>query len=265
MTARKNSPGKIASAQIKTYAPASVARGIHRILKARGDRRTAAQASVYFKPHERIRTYGVSTPEFRRIERDLYQTIRNRWTVDDAFQFCDALVRAKYMESKAVGLLLLSRYKRNFTPAHLQSAKKWLEEQLCNNWALVDTLCPTVITPLLEKFPNLIGRVKKWSGSRNLWLRRSSLVSFIPLVRRGRALDDAYEVAETLFGDREDLIHKATGWMLREAGKTDPDRLRKFLLEHGPRIPRTALRYAIERFPEAERKQILVRTKSRVG
>ncbi|HEU4389120.1 MAG TPA: DNA alkylation repair protein, partial [Blastocatellia bacterium] len=149
-----------------------------------------------------------------------------------------------------------------FAPALLECAETWLENHLCNNWALVDTLCPTVISPLIEKYPDLIRRVTAWSRSPNIWFRRSSLVAFIPLVRRGNALEPAYKVAESLFGDREDLIHKATGWMLREAGKSDANRLRKFLLKHGPRIPRTALRYAIERFPESERQLILLKTRN---
>lgn len=69
-------------------------------------------------------------------------------------------------------------------------------------------------------------------------------------------MDDAYAIAESLYKYPEDLIHKATGWMLREAGKPDPARFEGFLLKHGPKIPRTALRYAIERFPPEKRKDV---------
>ncbi len=74
--------------------------------------------------------------------------------------------------------------------------------------------------------------------------------------------EELAQIAESLFGDHEDLIHKATGWLMREAGKNDAPRLESFLLAHGPRIPRTTLRYAIERFPEAKRRMILDRTKN---
>jgi 3-methyladenine DNA glycosylase AlkD len=76
------------------------------------------------------------------------------------------------------------------------------------------------------------------------------------------ALDLAYEVAAELHADREDLIQKAVGWMLREAGKTDSVRLERYLLANGSSIPRTTLRYAIERFAEAKRRSILVRTRA---
>jgi 3-methyladenine DNA glycosylase AlkD len=95
-------------------------------------------------------------------------------------------------------------------------------------------------------------------------LRRAALVTLVPLARRGRFLELTYELAREHFSDREDLIHKATGWLLREAGKTDMPRLKRFVLRHGPAIPRTALRYAIERFPSKERAGLLEATRSRL-
>ena len=96
----------------------------------------------------------------------------------------------------------------------------------------------------------------------NRWVKRASAVSFIKLARRGIHLDAIYDIAVRLFPVQDDLIHKATGWLLREAGKADAPRLRAFLLKHGPAIPRTSLRYAIERFSETERKSLLAKTKA---
>jgi 3-methyladenine DNA glycosylase AlkD len=98
-----------------------------------------------------------------------------------------------------------------------------------------------------------------------MWVRRAAAVSLIPSVRRGLALDLAYGVARTLHPDPEDLIQKAVGWMLREAGKADARRLERYLRANGPRIPRTTLRYAIERFPPAKRHALLKITKSARG
>jgi 3-methyladenine DNA glycosylase AlkD len=118
-----------------------------------------------------------------------------------------------------------------------------------------------VLGPLIRRHPTLTSKLKTWTGKRNLWLRRASAVGIIHSARRGERLDDAYAIAESLFKYPEDLIHKATGWMLREAGKPDPARLESFLLKHGPKIPRTTLRYAIERFPPEKRKTLLEDTK----
>ena len=86
-------------------------------------------------------------------------------------------------------------------------------------------------------------------------------MSLIPSIRQGGALDLAYDIARRLHGDGEDLIQKAVGWTLREAGKIDPDRLERYLRTEGPRIPRTTVRYAIERFPPEEREALLKATR----
>jgi 3-methyladenine DNA glycosylase AlkD len=120
-----------------------------------------------------------------------------------------------------------------------------------------------VLGPLIRKNPALTPRLKTWTGKRNLWLRRAAAVGIIHSARRGEQLDDAYAIAESLFKYSEDLIHKANGWMLREAGKSSPSRLESFLLEHGPRIPRVTIRYAIEGFPAEKRRTLLEKTKSK--
>jgi 3-methyladenine DNA glycosylase AlkD len=124
-------------------------------------------------------------------------------------------------------------------------------------------VAPALVTPLLARHPSLLAQVTRWTTARSLWVRRAAAVSLVPLARRGEALPEAYGVAEALFTDRHDLIHKAVGWLLREAGKTDAARLEAFLRRHGPAIPRTTLRYAIERFPPARRRQLLSDTRSR--
>jgi 3-methyladenine DNA glycosylase AlkD len=125
-----------------------------------------------------------------------------------------------------------------------------------------DSICCSLIGPLLVKYPELGVRMLVWARDRNLWVRRAAAVGLIPSIRQRRgALDLAYEVARRLHPDQEDLIQKAAGWMLREAGKIDQPRLERYLRANGRDIPRTTLRYAIERFPEGKRRQLLEVTK----
>src|SRR4029077_3582882 len=95
------------------------------------------------------------------------------------------------------------------------------------------------------------------------WVRRASIVGLIPRARRGESLDLVYVIARRLHADGEDLIQKAVGWALREAGKTALPRLERYLRANGAAIPRTTLRYAIERFPEGKRRALLAATKKR--
>jgi 3-methyladenine DNA glycosylase AlkD len=233
-----------------------------RALEAAADSARAAQAKSYFKRHEKTEFYGVSSPRARQIERNLFQIVRRDWTVGDALVYCDILIRHPHLESKFIGLLLLSRFRKHFDPDLLMRVESWISRGYCDNWAATDGISTLILAPLLRGFPGLIPCAKAWVSSESLWLRRSVLVSLVPAARKGEHLDEAYDAAALLLDNREDLIHKATGWLLREAGKTDPARLEAFLLDRGPRIPRTALRYAIERFPPAKRRMILERTRT---
>jgi 3-methyladenine DNA glycosylase AlkD len=231
------------------------------MLRRASDAKVAARARIYFKPHEKLQFHGVTTARAREIEKSLHAKVKGQWSQNEALRFCGILVKEGSQEAKGIGFGLLSRYHRSFQQEMIDDAEGWLAQDLCANWAAVDDLCPRVLTPLVRRFPVLIPRVKRWSRSRNLWLRRASAVTFVPMARHGECLDDCYAVAESLFGDSEDLIHKAVGWLLREAGRTDMKRLEKFLRQRGPAMPRTTVRYAIERFPETRRRALLETTR----
>ena len=113
-----------------------------------------------------------------------------------------------------------------------------------NGWDLVDASAPDVLGRSLLAGPRDVLRVL--ARSPDLWERRIAIVATFPLIRTGE-LDETFALAEELLGDRHDLIHKATGWMLREAGKRDEARLREFLDRYAATMPRTALRYSLER------------------
>ena len=123
-----------------------------------------------------------------------------------------------------------------------------------NNWDLVDVCAIHVIGGYLFDKPRNV--LYKLARSKNTWERRTSIVSTAYFIRQ-RDLDDTFKIAEMLLGDKEDLIHKATGWMLRFAGDKDRARLLAFLDKHAATMPRTALRYAIEKFDEKQRKHYL--------
>jgi len=241
--------------------PALLASRAIAMLRQSGDPRVAAQSRSYFKQHETIVTHGVRSAKVREIERDLFTTVKAEWSTTEALRFCELLLQERSHESKGIGFHLLTRYQESFDKNLVDVVEGWLSTNLCDNWAAVDDLCPRVLTPLVRRFPDQIRRVRGWSGSSNLWLRRASAVTFVPMARRGERLDDAYRVAKSLLGDSEDLIQKAVGWLLREAGKTDMPRLERFLLDNGPRVSRTTVRYAIERFPERKRLALLAATR----
>ena len=123
-----------------------------------------------------------------------------------------------------------------------------------NNWDLVDTSAPYIAgRHLLTRSRKILYRLAK---SRNLWERRIAIVSTMTFIRAGE-IDDTFAIAKLLLKDDHDLIHKAVGWMLRETGKQSAPALVRFLKQNYSALPRTTLRYAIERFSAAQRKRIL--------
>ncbi len=128
-----------------------------------------------------------------------------------------------------------------------------------NNWDLVDSSAPSIVGGWL--FDKNRSWLHKLSRSENLWQRRIAILATLHFIRK-EDFDDTLRLAETLLRDEHDLIHKAVGWMLREMGKRNPVPLRAFLDAHHAAMPRTMLRYAIERLPERERKQYLAGKRS---
>jgi len=214
-------------------------------------------ASRYFRGAGDLGFYDVGTTAMRALARSIHAEHRHEWSIDDAMAFADALVVDRYLEVKSVGIEVVARYRRDFTPRLLPAWKRWLANNHSANWATTDAICGALIGPLIVKYPALGARMRVWARDPNMWVRRASAVSLIPSVRQGLALDLAYEIARRLHSDKEDLIQKAVGWMLREAGKTDPARLERYLRANGPSIPRTTVRYAIERFPASKRRRLL--------
>jgi len=136
---------------------------------------------------------------------------------------------------------------------------KQVRAERINNWDIVDVSAPWMGVYLLEvedPMPLLI----KFSKSKSLWQRRVSIILTFALIRAGD-LAPTIIISEALLKDDEDLIHKAVGWMLRELGKKDVMLLRGFLKQHSHEMPRTMLRYSIERLPESERKRWLTESK----
>ena len=137
---------------------------------------------------------------------------------------------------------------------------KQVRAERVNNWDIVDVSAPWMgvyLTEVDDPMPLLI----KLSTSKSLWQRRVSIILTFALIRAGD-LEPTIIISKRLLNDQEGLIHKAVGWMLRELGKRDVMLLRGFLGDHAHQMPRTMLRYAIEKLPERERKKWLIESKS---
>ncbi len=168
------------------------------------------------------------------------------------------LLHSAFHEERLLALLFLMRHfaagdlqtRQNVYQAYLGNSK-WI-----NNWDLVDLSAPHIVGTHLADQPRT--PLYQLIRSPSLWERRIAMVATLHFIRQGD-FDNTLELAAQLLNDREDLMHKASGWMLREVGKRDRARLEDFLDRYGCVMPRTMLRYAIERFPEELRQSYLKR------
>ncbi len=168
------------------------------------------------------------------------------------------LLSSSYHEERLTALIILvEKYSRVKSDSYRETIyKTYISNfKFINNWDLVDTTCHKIIGPHLEKRDRSI--LYKWVKSPHLWTRRIAIITTMWFIRSSD-LEDAFVLAEELLQDDHDLIHKAVGWVLRECGKKDRKSLEVFLKKHYGDMPRTMLRYAIERLPEKRRKQYLL-------
>ena len=183
---------------------------------------------------------GISVPEQRRIA----------GKYDLSFEDIQELLDSKLHEYRLIGLLILIRNKNKERAFrfYLKNTKR------INNWDLVDLSAHKIVGEWLFDKPRDV--LYDLAKSENLWEKRISIVSTFAFIRNNQ-FEDTLAIAEILLNDSHDLIHKAVGWMLREVGKRDEKVLEEFLKKHYSKIPRTTLRYAIERFEEGKRKRYL--------
>ncbi len=234
-------------------APAQpTATSIRAALRAHATPERAAASARYFKTGkgeyaEGDVFVGVGLPEIRRIARDAREA---------PLAELDRLLRSKVHEERLTALIVLAlKFRRSKNEAQRREIFELYVRRIefVNNWDLVDTSAPEIVGGwLLDRDRKVLVRLAK---SPHLWSRRTAMVATYRFIRAGQSAD-ALRIAEILLRDPHDLIHKAAGWMLREVGqRVDLAQLRGFLEEHVSIMPRTMLRYAIERLPEAERKR----------
>jgi 3-methyladenine DNA glycosylase AlkD len=232
--------------------PTATRAHLEKALKAAANPERAAFLAHYFKTGkgeygEGDIFLGITVPARRKI------ALQHRSL---ALADIKTLLKSRIHEHRAAALdILAAQYKRGDERQRNQITKFYLANTRCiNNWDLVDASCRPILGEHLKTNPRTI--LNKLCRSKNLWDRRIAIVSTMSLVWTNE-LDDAFRIAEALLSDEHDLMHKAVGWVLRETGRKDRARLLSFLQTNYARIPRTALRYAIEHFPPDQRKKLL--------
>ena len=225
-------------------------------MMAHADASQVAGLSRFFKTGpgqygEGDKFLGIKVPVTREVVKDVWKEV--------GFLELEECIASEYHEIRLAGLLTLvqifSHAKKN--PALQQECVEFYlsHTEGINNWDLVDLSCyPLLGEWLLDKDRTILYDLARIG--KTMWEQRIGMVSTMTLIRHGQ-LEDTFAIADILLRHHHDLIHKAVGWMLREAGKRDKEALVAYLEPRFRTMPRTMLRYAIEKFPEEERQRYL--------
>jgi len=193
--------------------------------------------------------WGLSNPQVRSVVKEFYKQV--------SIEEVTTLVEYSTHEVRACGLLIwVEQFKKGSTIQRSRIVELYLSHlDYINNWDLVDLTAHFILGPwLLDKDRDILYELAQ---RNHLWSQRVAIITRFAFIRKGQ-FTDALRLCEGFLTHRHDLIHKATGWMLREIGKRDELVLKEFLDEHVLAMPRTMLRYAIEKLPPAERKAYLL-------
>jgi 3-methyladenine DNA glycosylase AlkD len=192
-----------------------------------------------------IKCHGVSNPDTQKIGKKCIAILKGV-KKELVWGLCEKLFQDEFLEESLLACQISFAFRKQYELADFKIFERWVLLYI-NNWAECDTLCNKVIGEMLFKFPSLLPEVKKWSLSPNLWVRRAGAVSFIYPAKKNTYVLDQFEIALVLLEDKEDMVQKGYGWMLKVLSQVRQQEVFDFVQAYKARMPRTALRYAIEK------------------
>lgn len=224
----------------------NVIKNIRQELNQKSDEETRTSGQRFFK--EEVKLYGVKTATVTKIGQEYFKVVKGKAKAE-IFDLCEELWKSGYMEESFIACSWAYALRKDFKPVDFKIFESWLKKYV-TNWASCDTLCNHTIGTFIEMYPEFLANLKEWAKSDNRWMRRAAAVSLIIPARHGKFLEDIIEIAETLLQDKEDLVQKGYGWMLKAASEAHQKEIFDYVLKNKSLMPRTALRYAIEKMPK---------------
>lgn len=219
---------------------------IRQTLKDSIDEKTLKNEKNFFK--EEIKSYGVKVPVVNTISKSFFNAIKDKYSKTEIWNLCSVLWQSGYIEESFIACNLSYYIHKQYEPADFEIFEEWILGYV-TNWASCDTLCNHTVGEFLEMYPDYISRLKIWAKSKNRWVRRAAAVSLIIPARKGLFFKDIIDIADILLLDADDLVQKGYGWMLKAASETNQQEVFNYIMSKKEVMPRTSLRYAIEKMP----------------
>jgi 3-methyladenine DNA glycosylase AlkD len=236
--------------------PVSVANEIRRALKAGGSSERSSSVQRFFKGE--VQSHGWRTADLRRAALRWRREILQQSDLEFLLQVADHLFTGEINEDKNVAVFLLQNITDEFGDEEFRLLESWLPR--ISNWSDHDALVHYLIAPMIVTKPARASRVFHWARSRSRWFRRAACVALIQGTRREMFFSEIIHLSGLLLSDKDDMVQKGLGWLLRETVKVDPRRAVPYLMSVRGSAPRLVLRTACETLPRVTRKAILTTT-----
>ncbi len=228
---------------------------IRQTLQNNIDEKTRTNSHRFFK--EEVKIYGVNTALVGKIGNQYWKQITHLGK-NKIFALCEELLSTGYCEDAFIVSGWLPNLSNEFQASDIYIFKNWIEKYI-DNWAKCDGFCNHTVGDLIMKYPQNIEELKVWARTDQRWLKRAAAVTLILPARKGMYLQDIFEIANILLTDPDDMVQKGYGWMLKEASRLHKDEVFQFVMKNKRKMPRTALRYAIELMPDDLRKSAMLK------
>jgi 3-methyladenine DNA glycosylase AlkD len=236
-------------------AMSEILENVRRELREAADEKTRQTGLRFFR--EKVNLYGIGSKTVTDIAKKYHSLIRDEGKYE-ILSLCDSLWASGMMEESFVACVWSEKLVPSLVPADFAILEVWVHNHV-TNWASCDTLCNHTVGGFIRKYPEYITELKKWAGSGNRWVKRASAVSLIIPARKGEFRDDIFEIADILLMDSDDMVQKGYGWMLKAASQAHQEEVFNYVMKHKAVMPRTALRYAIEKMPPDLRKRAMAK------
>lgn len=210
---------------------------------------------IWFFKNQRVNPIGVRSREMNKLVVRFWRDIK-KWEKIQIWKLCDGLWQTGILEDGHLACKFAHRVGKQLEAADFFVFNNWLHNTIYN-WAHCDDLCTKALGEVLHRFPTTREETANWHSSNNRWVRRGLAVSMLPSLKNSTCLDHCLDIADRLLMDQDDLVQKGYGWMLKVASQQFPEAVYAFILDRRDRMPRTALRYAIEKLPTDWRHQAM--------
>ena len=196
---------------------------------------------------EEVKLYGIRSGVVNRIGKEHFKALADQ-SKENIFYFCEELWKSGILEESFIACNWSYYVQKQYKNIDFEMFERWINRYI-SNWASCDTLCNHSVGSLVELYPETIDHLKRWTRSENRWMRRAAAVSLIVPAKKGKFMDDIFEIASNLLTDKDDMVRKGYGWMLKVASQAHQKEVYDFVIRNKNVMPRTALRYAIEKMP----------------